>query len=296
MPSKKTQLKLYKIQTVYLVTSFILFFVMIGKAQIFDTISLQQKKNFLSELMEQKQLDDVIYLARKLNNQIQNESLFLLQIQSQLLLRKEKEALVDLQNFNIIDSSGLGCTKVMLKNHAYLMLGLYDSINEPSCIKHLQHKEQWKIQLMAAMLFQKKWDDFDLLFNNSKCSDPICSVSEFALYIQKQKLAQLKTKKRFLAGLLSAIIPGTGKIYAGKPREAFYSFLPVVANFAQAAEGYYYKKLDSPHLYFFGTVGTVFYASNIYGSAKAAKRKNEEIKIRNNNNIEFEIYKLIKYY
>jgi hypothetical protein len=149
---------------------------------------------------------------------------------------------------------------------------------------------------MASLLLQKKLQDFNLVFNSSKCVDPICSVAEFALSVQQNNVEHLKRKKPFLAGLFSAIIPGTGKLYAGKPREAIYSLMPVVFNFAQAAEGYYYNKTNSPHLYVFGAVGTVFYASNIYGSARAAKRKNEENRFRLRNNIEFEVYKLIKYY
>ena len=275
----------------------ILYFLFQGaKGQIFDTLALSKKKEFIHQLMSLKQYDDAVYLIERSNSDLQNDSLILTRTKALLFQRKEKYVVVDTFRSDLKDPLRGSCSYRLMQNHAHLMLGNYDSIKDPECSIHLLHKEQWKIQLMAAMLFQKKWDDFEMIFNSGKCTDPVCSVAEFALYVQKQKLMYLKTKKRFLAGLFSAIIPGTGKIYAGKPREAFYSFFPVVVNFAQAAEGYYYNKLESPHLYVFGAVGTVFYASNIYGSARAAKRKNEENDFKNNNNIAFEIYKLIKYY
>lgn len=135
-----------------------------------------------------------------------------------------------------------------------------------------------------------------MLFNSVKCNDPILSLAEFDLYVTMMDLKNHRFKKPFLAGLFSAILPGSGKIYAGKPHESLMSFIPVAFNFAQAAEGYYYKKWESPHLYIFGSLTTVFYSSGIAGSYKSAKRKNEEFMLRIKDNIDFEKNKLISFY
>ena len=114
--------------------------------------------------------------------------------------------------------------------------------------------------------------------------------------MQHHSLLGHHKKSGFVAGLLSAVLPGSGKIYAGKPHEAINGFLPVALNLLQAGEGYYHKQFESPHFYFFSAVGSVFYASNIVGSVRAAKRKNQEFSDRVKTNIEFELAKIIKYY
>ncbi|HRH10184.1 MAG TPA: hypothetical protein PLU73_01655 [Bacteroidia bacterium] len=242
-------------------------------------------------------MEDVNYFLHSINEKEMVDSVFLMEVKSLLELRKENQAeqLLDQKNEWFARNENHKCTFLLLKNHARLLSGRYDSLNEPNC-GHGKHLEQWRIQLLAKSLFLRSTEEFDMVFQSAKCSDPILSVVEFALYVQKEDILRTPKKSRFLAGFFSSIIPGTGKLYAGKPREAVYAFLPVAFNLAQAGEGYYRKQLDSPHFYFFGSLTALFYTSNIYGSAMAAKRRNVEVDFRVNNNIEFEISKLTKYY
>lgn len=267
-------------------------------AQIFDTLQTANKTLFLSELIKQRQLDDALYLLRNYKESELVDSLKILEAKILLELRRENEAAVLMDRYLSIksESSSHRCSAQLILNHSRIMAGKYDSLTEPSCHDHLLHSEEWRLQLLTSLIFRNKFDDFEMVFQSAKCTDPVLSVAEFALYIQKEQMQRRPVKHSFLAGLFSAIIPGTGKLYSGKPREAIYSFLPVVLNLAQAYEGYYFENTKSPHLYVFGAVGTVFYASNIYGSTKAAKRKNNETYFRIKSNIEFEIAKLIKYY
>lgn len=225
------------------------------------------------------------------------DSVFLMEVRTLLELRKEDQAeqLLEHKREWFANNENYKCTYSLLKNHARLLAGRYDSLNEPNC-GHTKHLEQWRIQLLAKSLLIKNTDEFNMVFQSAKCSDAILSVAEFALFVQKEEILRTPKKSRFLAGFFSSILPGSGKWYAGKPREAVYAFMPVAFNLAQAAEGYYYNKLESPHFYFFGSLTALFYTSNIYGSAMTAKRRNDEMDFRLKSNIEFEIAKLIKYY
>ena len=266
--------------------------------QYFDSVSIEKKINFVTYLKANNQTEDALHLLHYFNSQVKIDSLQLFEAKLLLELRREKDADTLLQKCAGLfpDSSNLNCSYILLKNHANLLIGNYDKIIEPKYYKKLVHYEAWRIQLLSATLLNKKMDDFDLVFNAGKCNDANLALIEFYIYVQKVEISRRRKKSSFIAGLLSAIIPGSGKIYAGKPHEALTGFIPVAFNLAQAGEGYYYKKFDSPHLYIFGLLGTVFYASGIYGSGKAATRKNNEFNTKIKNNIEYEITKLIKHY
>lgn len=243
-------------------------------------------------------MDDALFLSSYFNQRMPHDSIKLLEIKLNLEAARYKisDSLLHKYFSDYSDSLIDQCTITLIRNHCYLEKGAFNSITDPSCAKHPTHRETWKIQLLISYLQQNKQEEFDMLFNAVKCSDPILSLAEFDLYVMMTDLKHHRFKKPILASLFSAIIPGSGKIYAGKPHESLMSFIPVAFNFAQTAEGYYYKKWESPHLYVFGSLTTVFYASGITGSYKSAKRKNEEYMLRLKDNIDFEKNKLIPYY
>lgn len=71
------------------------------------------------------------------------------------------------------------------------------------------------------------------------------------------------------AGLLSAIVPGTGKLYAGQISEGITSFL---LNGLFAFISYNnFKNNHNVRGWIFAGVGAFFYAGNIYGSAVSAQ-------------------------
>jgi hypothetical protein len=83
-------------------------------------------------------------------------------------------------------------------------------------------------------------------------------------------------KSPLLAGSLSAIVPGSGKVYCGKWKDAIYSFL-----FVTASSWLTYKSFDNKGFNFGGVVlgsfALTFYSANIYGSVKSAKVYNQKI-------------------
>lgn len=89
-------------------------------------------------------------------------------------------------------------------------------------------------------------------------------------------LKTYKTRSMFLAGSLSAIIPGAGKFYAGKPYEGLSAFLVnmvfagITAENAIKAGWTNYKTIG------FGLLFGLFYAGNIYGSIASVKRQQQD--------------------
>lgn len=267
-------------------------------AQVLDSANIKHKIKFLNYLNKNNQSDDAIYLVRHFNSLNTNDSLRLYEIK--LLVSNYKyqraDSLLEVVFSESKDSINEDCSYILIKNHCSIMLGSYEKITEPKCKMTPTQLEVWKIQLISKLMLQKKYDEFKIAISSRKCIDPILSKIELKLNIQVENNIKQKRKNPFVSGLLSALIPGLGKVYSGKPHEALFSFLPVMFNYAQAAEGYYYKQFKSPHLYVFASIGTVFYFSNIIGSVKAAKRKNLEKNFRSNANFNYEFSKITSYY
>ena len=84
----------------------------------------------------------------------------------------------------------------------------------------------------------------------------------------------MKYKSRFLAGSLSAIIPGMGKVYSGRWKDGIISLLFVAGTGYQAYRAFNDKGIESVYGWIMGSLSLGFYIGNIYGSAKAARLYN----------------------
>lgn len=85
-------------------------------------------------------------------------------------------------------------------------------------------------------------------------------------------------KSAALAGLFSAAIPGSGKLYAGKKRQALNMFIMNAALGLQAWESYRKAGVHSARFIVFGGLLSAVYISNIYGSIKSVikSRRDEQ--------------------
>ncbi|MFC1682914.1 tol-pal system YbgF family protein, partial [Candidatus Zixiibacteriota bacterium] len=85
---------------------------------------------------------------------------------------------------------------------------------------------------------------------------------------------QLPYRSPALAALFSTALPGSGKLYAGKPLDGLYSLL--VAASSVAVTTTYAGEEQWTRAGIFGAMGLFFYLGNIYGSAVEAKRYNDQ--------------------
>ncbi|MDD4576778.1 MAG: hypothetical protein PHI36_10155 [Bacteroidales bacterium] len=85
-----------------------------------------------------------------------------------------------------------------------------------------------------------------------------------------------KKKSMFTAGLLSAIVPGSGKIYAGRLGEGVSAFLMTAGMALVTYENFRKDGWKDPKTIFFGSIFATFYIGNIWGSALSVKLIRDE--------------------
>lgn len=136
-----------------------------------------------------------------------------------------------------------------------------------------------RFQQMAASLLTRNYSHFEVL---SKTAPPYM-VEQNALLKYHSELQKIKNKSPALAGVFSAIIPGSGKYYAGYRGKALATFFINAALAAVAAECYVKGGLKSPAFIGSGLLFLTFYSGNIIGSVYSVKlwRKEKFRKIDN---------------
>lgn len=92
------------------------------------------------------------------------------------------------------------------------------------------------------------------------------------------KLKKFDKKKPFVAGLLSTLIPGLGKLYNGQSSSFFTTFLTHAVLGLQIYESLKIREIKSGIAIFnIGFTGLMYFG-NIYGSYKNVKKKKKELR------------------
>lgn len=84
-------------------------------------------------------------------------------------------------------------------------------------------------------------------------------------------LKKVKKKYPLLAATMSAVLPGSGKFYAGFKGQGIAAFMTVAVLGISAAESYYRLGPQSAQFIAFGGLFTIFYIGNIWGSTISVK-------------------------
>lgn len=133
-----------------------------------------------------------------------------------------------------------------------------------------------KLQILLALnhLHLKRWDEVDNILDSSVTGDSEFSDIAFSFKTSAYKGANLPRKNPVFAGLLSAIVPGTGKFYCGQFGDGIYSFFLTGLTGFLAWDGFRDTGVRSIRGWVFGGMCGVFYTGNVYGSAVAARAYN----------------------
>jgi tetratricopeptide (TPR) repeat protein len=86
----------------------------------------------------------------------------------------------------------------------------------------------------------------------------------------------LPQRSPVLAGILSSVIPGSGKIYAGRFMDGVFSLVTVGILGGMAVYSFYDEGRGSVKGWIYTGIGGIFYLGNIYGSVVAANLFNQE--------------------
>lgn len=127
---------------------------------------------------------------------------------------------------------------------------------------------------------------YDSLFACNHRNQDILSASHARLFSLTSDFEHRKYKKPVLALALSAVLPGSGKAYSGRWGDAAISFLFVTSSAYASYRAFNKKGVSSFNGWLFGGVAFSFYSSNLFGSYKAAKNHNENLRNHYQNNAE----------
>jgi len=170
-----------------------------------------------------------------------------------------------------------------LLDEAYLEIGvcysLIDSFEVSNKIlksyflNHLTENPRIKQLMTLNHVQRKEWNKARDLLNDTTPN----SSEMFFLLEQGENLPK---KNRFLSGMFSAVIPGSGKYYCDRSMDGFHSFVTTGITTWQAYEGFKADGIHSVKGWVFGVLGGLLYLGNIYGSVVAADIYNEEQEIK----------------
>ena len=115
----------------------------------------------------------------------------------------------------------------------------------PRMIDTRQHAEAEQL-IGLSYLMQKRWSEADEIFKTLQGSE-VASVSQKAIVYHNfaEAGADLPTRSPFLAGILSTILPGTGRLYTGRLGDALTSLFTVTLTGWQAYDGFRRDGLSS---------------------------------------------------
>lgn len=145
-------------------------------------------------------------------------------------------------------------------------------------IADVRHHAQSQELIGLSYLMQKKWLEADKVFLGLIKSDIAEIRTRTTLYHSyASEGMQLPRRSPVLAGVLSTVLPGSGRFYTGRLGDALASLLTVSFIGWQAYDGFRRDGSRSVKGWAFGTLSGMFYVGNIYGSAISARVYNRRV-------------------
>ncbi len=131
-------------------------------------------------------------------------------------------------------------------------------------------------QKAGIALLDRRFEDFELHAESFNREFAFMAAEERKLGEYYSRLESRRYPSPALAGIMSAAVPGLGRIYAGKTAEGIAGFLYVGAMVLTTWD--FYNRLGPRNGFFISSAAItgVFYIGNILGSATAARRTNIE--------------------
>lgn len=142
-----------------------------------------------------------------------------------------------------------------------------------------EYKARLNMMVGINRFFQKDWQAAEKIFSANLEAEQIPEVSVVNKQLKEFSSdgQRLPNKSPVLAGLMSSVIPGTGKIYAGRSIDGIYSLILVSLTAWQSYEGFNDAGRSSKKGWIYGSISAGFHLGNIYGTVISVRLYNEEI-------------------
>lgn len=145
-------------------------------------------------------------------------------------------------------------------------------------ISELRYRAEVEQIIGLSFLMQRKWESAEDIFNRLQQVDVIDVREQATIYSKyANEGKQLPRRSPFLAGLMSSVVPGSGRLYAGRVNDALTSLITVGITSWQAYDGFRRDGLSSVKGWTLGSLSGIFYLGNIYGSVISAQVYNHQV-------------------
>lgn len=168
--------------------------------------------------------------------------------------------------------------------YSYFLLSQYEN-----SIRHINQAldemkisdERGQLQVLAAFnyLHQRRWRDAQHVLGPLAFKDENLDGVASVLRTSAREGMSLRRKSPLLAGLFSAVVPGTGKMYCKQYGDGIYSLILIGVTGLLAWDGFRENGVRSARGWIFGTMSGIFYAGNVYGSTVAIRIYNRQLEV-----------------
>lgn len=176
-------------------------------------------------------------------------------------------------------------------NQTYL--GNYDEAQHIIGQMNIENEPElslYNFELGGIEMLKGNWQEGKQYLELVPAENAVLSQQVFALNEIWKEHEQHREKSPFVAGLMSAIIPGSGKIYAGKTGAGIASMIGNIGFGLITWENYRKSGIADAKTIIFGSIFAVNYVSNIYGSVVSVKVTKQEHEDAIHNQILFQLH------
>lgn len=152
------------------------------------------------------------------------------------------------------------------------------------------HRQLSYLQLAGIHLLKRDYRSFDSLSSLFNYVEFSVASGQKEMVSYAKKLRSQKRKSPFVAGMLSAVVPGLGKFYAGKKGQSLSTAAACFITGIVAAENLYRGGPKSPQFIITSTIFGFFYLGNIWGSAISVKMARQSFNNKTDNEIRVSIH------
>lgn len=185
---------------------------------------------------------------------------------------EESISVFDTLRHHLIDKKWLQKSNLQLahtwflkKEYSRSMDVLENILASPNDPNHADFQRLMYFDLMA----QKRWDNAERYVLSLDEGISFDEVQSFVFLARQARLSPRKDPTT--AGILSAIVPGSGRFYTGEWIDGLYSMCLVGISSWFAYDGFHAKGIQSVQGWIFGIFGITLHAGNIYGSIESAR-------------------------
>lgn len=133
--------------------------------------------------------------------------------------------------------------------------------NNLNNISNIDVKNKINKLMVLNYIYMKEFNKAEQNINKFNKNKDFQILKEITISSKK-----IRKKNKIPAGILSAIIPGTGKVYCGRTLDGIFSFALIGLLAYQSYDGFKQDGSNSIRGWISASLGGVFYLGNIYGS------------------------------